>query len=262
MLAPVIFVSHGSPMMAIEAQGTVSDQWKAIAPYLTDVNAMVVISPHWATSNATGITGSAEPSIIHDFYGFPDELYEVSQPVTGDADLAAQVATLITNKGYVAQVDMQQPIDHGAWVPLRHLDPTGQIPVVHLSVDMQASAQTLYELGQVLASLRQEGIAIVASGAITHNLRHVFTSAPPQSLAYVANFRDWVRDAVSENHIDDLLNIKRLNADFSLAHPTDDHFRPLYFALGAVAPADQLTVLDGGIYDRCLAMENYLWQGA
>ncbi|MGB0734199.1 MAG: DODA-type extradiol aromatic ring-opening family dioxygenase [Pontibacterium sp.] len=257
-LAPAMFISHGSPMMALEKKGTATDQWRILAKHMADAKAIVIMSPHWPTRGGVGVTGAAEPGIIHDFGGFPAELYRVTHAAKGDKALTQQVVNCLQAAGVHVAASEQQPFDHGAWVPLLHLDADARRPVVQLSVDLSASYHDLFMQGQAMATLREQGIAIVGSGALTHNLRDVFMGGM-RSLKYVSRFTHWVRERVENRTYDELLETQTLAPDFSQAHPYDEHFRPLMFALGASLESDQLKVLDGGVYDRCLAMENYLW---
>jgi len=256
--APVLFISHGSPMMAAETSGPASLQWQAAAKHLVDTKAIVIMSPHWMRQGSIGITAAEAPGIMHDFGGFPESLYRVQYNPKGSEALSSDVTDFLRRAGFIAETVHARPLDHGAWVPLMHLNPEAEMPVIQLSVDMSVAPKILYQQGQALAELRDAGVALIGSGALTHNLADArFERGPTPS--YVNGFRNWVRERVVGHQHSDLLNAAQLATDFHQAHPYDDHFRPLYFALGAASSRDKVSLFDGGVYHGCLAMENYVW---
>lgn len=254
--APVMYIGHGSPMFAVDAghPGRLLSQY---SQHLEGVKAVLVISPHWMTRGLQ-VTAALELETIHDFGGFPAALYKLHYGAPGAPDVAEQVASYLDEKGYRVELNPIRGRDHGAWVPMLHLLPEQRVPVLQLSLDATMDGDSLVALGEVLSSLRDEGIAIVASGSLTHNL---YEMRHPQAgpAAYVERFQGWVRERVQQHATRDLIDAQKLNSDFSRAHPTAEHYLPLLIALGARRPEDQLTVLDGGIQYGTISMESYGW---
>lgn len=265
-IAPALFVGHGSPMFALETETTLDNGQVSASHILQqyrhhfdDVKAIVVVSAHWLTRGITEVTSSKQPETIHDFGGFPDELYQLRYPALGDANLAAMIVEQLSQAGITTQLNAERGLDHGVWVPLIHLVPKANIPVVQVSIDFAASPQALWQLGQQLSSLRQQGIVLIGSGSLTHNLRHLHADHS-RVTQYALTFQQWIRQGIQERSVDALIQAESLAPHFKEAHPSSDHFLPLLFALGASQDNDQLEVLDGGMYYGALSMESYLWQ--
>ena len=171
-----------------------------------------------------------EPETIHDFYGFPQPLYDLAYQAPGTPDLAAEVARLVPG----IHVDRQRGLDHGAWSPLRAMYPAADIPVIQLSVMPQATAEAHYRLGQMLQPLPRQGALILASGGLTHNLRDIVGDAPDgEALPYVGEFRDWFVKALRQHDLPALFDYRRQAPHAVRAHPSAEHLLPLYVALGA-----------------------------
>jgi len=172
MRSPALFVSHGSPMIAIE-----DDPWGralgGFAARLPRPRAAVVVSGHFEEREPVRVTASAAPETIHDFYGFPDALYRIRYPAPGDPALARRVAALLGGAGFAAELDPSRGLDHGAWVPLRFLYPDATVPVVQVSQPAPRSPETMLALGAALAPLRDDGVALVGTGGVVHNLRRI-----------------------------------------------------------------------------------------
>ncbi|ARU54325.1 extradiol ring-cleavage dioxygenase III subunit B [Oleiphilus messinensis] len=258
--APVMFVGHGSPMYALNP-GVAGALLQAQTHRFDEVEAILVISAHWLTQG-TYLTTASNPATIHDFGGFPHSLYKLSYPAPGSPELARKTIATIGAKSGGRQFDVKasptRGLDHGVWVPLRFLRPQADIPVLQLSLDATLSSADLVQLGAALASLREQGIAIIASGGVTHNLfdlrMHSTTVA-----GYATRFEQWTREQVSQRNIRALENPGKLTSDFSRAHPTQEHYLPLLIAIGATDESDQLEVLEGGIINHALSMESYCW---
>lgn len=233
---PVLFVSHGSPMFALEAgeTGPALTRWgQALRQRHPGLRGVVILSPHWM-AHGVEVMAHAQPPTWHDFGGFPPALYRLQYPAPGAPVLAQQVQARLAQAGIAATLNPERPLDHGAWVPLMHLLPQADVPVVQLALPVDADARAVYALGQALQDLRSQGVLLVGSGSMTHNLREFF-GGERQAASYVVEFSRWVEQQVQAGAIDALLDWQ-LQAPHALrAHPTDEHFLPLYFALGAGA---------------------------
>jgi len=232
---PVLFISHGAPLFALEpgetgpaltrlGQGL---QASADAP----VRAIVVMSPHWMSRRPAVMT-AAQPETWHDFGGFPPALYRLQYPAPGAPALATQVRALLQAAGIEAHADEKRPFDHGAWVPLMHLFPKADVPVVQVALPAGWGPAQVLAMGRALAGLRREGVLVVGSGSMTHNLSEFFGGAR-EPAPYVLAFSRWVEDAIERNDVDALLDYRQRAPGAERAHPSEDHFLPLFFALGA-----------------------------
>jgi 4,5-DOPA dioxygenase extradiol len=256
-LAPVLFVSHGSPMLAIEP-GAVGAKLAELGNHWDGVRGIVVVSPHWQTKGQK-IGHHPRPETIHDFGGFPRVLYTLSYPAAGSQDISWRVQRSLEAAGIQAELDAEQGLDHGVWVPLLHLRPQADIPVIPVSLPENTTPESALALGHALASLRAEGVAIIGSGSMTHNL-YEFRGAgnvPPET--YVTEFSDWIRSAVQKRDLTKLLHYRTQAPHAVRAHPTDEHFLPLFMAFGASKDEDSLRVLETEVRHGMLSMESYVW---
>ncbi|MDT7530921.1 class III extradiol ring-cleavage dioxygenase [Sphingopyxis sp. SE2] len=235
---PSLFLSHGSPMMALEPSPA-RDFLAGLGAHLPRPRAILVVSAHHDAAYQGGratVAASTAPPTIHDFGGFPDELFAMRYPAPGDPALAARVVELLAGRGLHVTADAARGLDHGAWVPLSLIYPDADIPVVQLSIASNATPEWHYALGQALAPLRDEGVLIVGSGSITHNLRALFSARPPidaPAPAWVTDFTDWVAERMSVGAVDDVLNSVERAPHGADNHPTPDHILPLFVAMGA-----------------------------
>lgn len=233
---PVLFVSHGSPMFALEAgeTGPALTRWgQALRQRHPGLRGVVILSPHWM-AHGVEVMAHAQPPTWHDFGGFPPALYRLQYPAPGAPVLAQQVQARLAQAGIAATLNPERPLDHGAWVPLMHLLPQADVPVMQLALPVDADARAVYVLGQALQDLRSQGVLLVGSGSMTHNLREFF-GGERQAASYVVEFSRWVEQQVQAGAIDALLDWQQQAPHALRAHPTDEHFLPLYFALGAGA---------------------------
>lgn len=230
---PALFVSHGAPLFAIEpgSTGPALRQWGDALLKQVPLRGIVIMSPHWmATSPA--VMATPQPQTWHDFGGFPAALYQLRYPAPGSPEIAQEVLGLLADAGINAQPDAQRPLDHGAWVPLRHLFPQANVPVVQVALPVGYGPEQVLAMGAALQSLRTQGVLVVGSGSMTHNLAE-FGGAGTAPLPYVQEFSRWVEAAVQGGDHAALLNYRALAPHAARAHPTEDHFLPLFFALGA-----------------------------
>lgn len=254
--APVLFISHGAPTFATEP-GVLGPKLTALGEYLQGMAAVLVISPHWQTEQVTVMT-TAAPQTIHDFGGFPPQLYRLQYAVAGHPALAANAASLLADAGFEVRHDPQRGLDHGAWVPLRYLFPQARTPVFQISLPVDLDTADAVKLGKALAPLRERGVLLVGSGSVTHNL-YEFRQDAAEEAAYAKEFTQWVRDAVVTRDVGRLADY-RLQAPHALrAHPSEEHFLPLLVAAGASAGTDVVEVIEGGMTYGVLSMESYLW---
>jgi 4,5-DOPA dioxygenase extradiol len=221
--------------------------------------AVLCISAHWETG-APRITGSATPTTIHDFYGFPESLYQIRYPAVGDPELAAEVATLLREAGLPADIDGERGLDHGTWVPLRFMYPQADVPVIQLSVQSRLAPRHHLDAGRALRSLRAQGVLILGSGGATHDLsgfrRHAL-DAPATD--YALAFDRWLQDAVGAGDAEALLNYAREAPQASRNHPTPEHFLPLFAPLGAAGEVARGRQLHAGFTYGALSMAAYAW---
>jgi len=200
---PVLFLSHGSPMHALQP-GAVREVWESIARELPRPKAILISSAHWET-NIPAVTGTAKPETIHDFYNFPKPLYEIEYPAPGDPDLAHRAVDLLNRNNMQATSDPVRGLDHGAWSPLLYMYPKADVPVVQIAVQTERGTRHHIELGRALAPLAQEGVLIMGSGHLTHNLRDRSRDENADGpAAYARNFQDWVKQRIDAHALDEL----------------------------------------------------------
>lgn len=254
---PTVFVSHGAPTFALEP-GEAGRELAALAQTLPKPRAILVASPHWMTP-AVQLSASERPQTIHDFGGFPAPLYDLRYPAPGDPELAARAIEILTCVGIDAQPDRSRGLDHGAWVPLLHMYPDADVPVVQISVPGRRPASWFHALGRALSPLRGDDVLIIGSGSLTHNL-YEFTGAAAGTAPYVDAFARWMADTLASGDVDTLLDYRRLAPHAERAHPTDEHLMPLMFAHGAAgthANARRLAATD--VRYGMLAMDAYVF---
>jgi 4,5-DOPA dioxygenase extradiol len=252
---PTLFVSHGAPSFAHEP-GRVGPLLTALGRALPRPRAVLMVSPHWMTPRPRVNTGTRLRT-IHDFGGFDPALYAIDYPAAGQPQLAARTVALLRAAGWEAEGDATRGLDHGAWVPLTHLYPAADVPVFQVSMPSRLDAGQAYTFGQALAPLAAEGVLVVGSGSLTHNL-HEFRAHGPEQ-AYVAAFADWIRQAITDRDQDRQVRALDIAPHARRAHPTPEHFWPLLIAVGAATDWLPATVLDGGIEHGILAMDAYLF---
>ncbi|MCB1899294.1 MAG: dioxygenase [Rhodocyclaceae bacterium] len=255
MSLPSLFISHGAPTFAL-SPGLLGPQLTALGRSLPKPRAVLVMSPHWS-SRRQEVGSAAAPATVHDFGGFPRALYELDYPAAGAPGLAAEVIALLGHHGLSAVANDLQGRDHGAWVPMMHLYPQADVPVLQISQPAMPLPSTFFEIGQALSPLRKQGVLIVGSGSLTHNLYEIGAGAQAGSVA--RNFADWVWTQIARGDLDALLNYRSAAPAASRAHPTDEHFLPLFFAIGA-AGNDWMSAnrLEGGMDYDVLAMDSFV----
>jgi 4,5-DOPA dioxygenase extradiol len=257
---PSLYVSHGSPMTAIQPR-RVGERLAELARELPRPSAIVIATAHWL-ERQPHVGGAQRPETIHDFYGFPQALFDIQYPAKGEPALAARVTELLDKAGLPTALDPTQGLDHGAWVPLRLLYPNADIPVVPMSIQPQLGPAHQYAVGRALAPLRDEGVLVIGSGSITHNL-HDFRAgySEEREAPYVRPFIEWIERKLSEGDVPALLDYRRQAPFAERAHPTDEHLLPLFVALGAAGEHAHAQRIDAGIEHGLLAMDIYRFDG-
>jgi len=229
-LMPVLFVGHGTPMNAIEVNEFVL-KWRELGNSIPAPKTILCISAHWETSG-TFVTAMTMPSTIHDFGGFPQELYEVQYPAPGSPELAYHVKRII--KSVDVGMDQKWGLDHGSWSVLRNIYPMYEIPVVEMSLDWHLTPLTHYELAKELAPLRKMGVLIIGSGNIVHNLRMIawdHANDPEYGFDWAINANETFKRLILDNNHQDLINYQTLGTEVQMAVPTPDHYLPLLYTL-------------------------------
>ena len=257
---PVLFVSHGAPTFALEP-GRLGPLLTAAGAAVARPRALLVVSPHWMTRGVRVAT-TETPETVHDFGGFPRALYTLQYPAPGHPALAQRTVEVLRATGWPAEADPHQGLDHGAWVPLRFLYPQADVPVFQLSLPAGLSSEQAYALGQALQPLRDEGVMVVGSGSLTHNLYEFRAGDDAHEAAYAREFAAWVRQAVETRDDARLLATLDIAPHAKRAHPTAEHFLPLLVAAGAAAGEEAVRTLEGGITHGVLSMDSYLFGAA
>lgn len=244
---PAIFFGHGSPLNALQVNDW-TRAWAALGKSLPTPRAVICVSAHWYRVG-TAVTAMAAPATIHDFGGFPRELYEVSYPAPGDPALASRVAALLLPTA--VELDHEWGLDHGTWSVLRHVFPRADVPVIQLSIDARQPPAFHFELGRKLAPLRDAGILVMGSGNIVHNLRvYSWRKYEVGALDWALRFEQEVRRLLESGNDVPLIDYESLGADAALAVPTPDHYLPFLYVLGQRTPGEPVRFpvegIDGG----------------
>ncbi len=252
---PVVFFGHGSPMVALEKSDTTA-AWKAMADEIGRPKAILCISAHWLT-RGTAVTSMGQPRTIHDFGGFPQALFDMQYPAAGDPELAARVAELLAPMP--VKQDINWGLDHGTWSVLVHAYPEADIPVVQLGMDVAKSPLEHWQVGEALRPLRDEGVLIMGTGNIIHNLPAMDWNnpdAPPYPWA--DRFNTAMLDAVVEDRPQTVIDFHQFGDDARLSVPSPDHFWPLLYVLGARYPGEKARLHPNFIHHKSLGMTSIL----
>lgn len=252
-LIPALFIGHGSPMNGIE-DNEFSSRWRRMAEKIPTPRAVLVVSAHWM-SRGTRITAMDFPKTIHDFGGFPQELFNVQYPAPGSPEIAMEARTLI--KTIPIEEDHDWGLDHGTWTVVRHMYPNADIPVLQLSIDINKSPQSHFELGKELRKLRKKGILIIGSGNMVHNLRMLAwekINDPGFGFDWALHINETFKKKISEGNFEPLINFEKLGKEANLAIPTPEHYIPLLYILGIKDETEELAFFNDKAVGGSLTM--------
>jgi 4,5-DOPA dioxygenase extradiol len=250
---PALFIGHGNPMNAIE-ESVYAAAWRDAAALMPRPKAILCISAHWETEG-TFVTAMTQPKTIHDFYGFPDELYQVQYPVPGSPELAERVRALATSTAVRLDDGYSWGLDHGAWSVLRRMYPEADIPTIQLSLDRTQHPRFHYDLGAELAALRSEGVLIVGSGNIVHNLRLLQWDAR-EPYPWAAEFDRKSAELMLAGEHDRLVAYPALGEAARLSIPTNEHYLPLLYILALQQPGEQISFFAEGLTLGSISMRS------
>lgn len=253
---PSIFLSHGAPLLAIEPH-PITSFWRAWGLRIGRPKVILVVSAHWEAPGLR-ITSALRPATIHDFYGFPEPLYRLRYDAPGAPDWAARLSRHLAQNGFRVELEPERGWDHGVWMPLLHLYPTADIPVLALSLPKGVGPPQLLALGQALQALRAEGVLIIGSGGATHNLGALGMTGPddgppPWALA----FQDWLHEALVNRRLSDLWDYRKKAPYAARNHPSEEHLLPLFVALGAASEHAPVRREYAGFLYGSLGMDSY-----
>ena len=235
---PVLFVGHGSPMHVLR-DNPFTQHLNRLGETLPTPRAVLVISAHWLADETT-LSSTEEPDTMYDFGGFPDALYEVTYPCMGEPELASRLAADLQQ--YRGELDEHRGLDHGAWAVLHHLYPQADIPVIQLAMSRKLSFEEHFELGAAISQLRHEGVLILGSGNIVHNLRKLDRSANAVTPDWAAEFDALIKNALLQRDFDQLFARDRSKYPlWKISHPTIEHYLPLLYVLGATTEEDDIS---------------------
>ena len=251
---PVVFLGHGSPMNAIE-DNDYSRSWKKLGESLPQPQAILVVSAHWMTRGSTLVNVSKMPKTIHDFYGFPDELFAQQYPAPGAPEVAQEVISLLAS--HHAEGDDTWGLDHGAWSVLKFLYPDADVPVFQLSIDMTKDLEHHLEIGQALADLRNRGVLILGSGNIVHNLRAMRYGSTPYDWAL--DFDHLFTDRLQARDHKTITDRAGLGNLLKMAHPSVDHYLPALTIAGASDAKDELLFMNDSIDIGSVSMRSFIY---
>ena len=251
---PALFLAHGAPTLALEG-GSWAERLARLSLDLPPLNAVLVCSAHWETQGGFRVGGALQPRTLHDFGGFPEPLYGLRYPAPGSPDLASRVVSLLGDAGFEAAVDADRGLDHGVWVPLLHLLPEARVPVVPLSLPRLREPGSLWHAGRALAPLREEGVLILGSGGLVHNLGRLDWTDTSEPQPWAVAFETWMLERLADDPAQAMDWAHAPGA--ATAVPTSEHLDPLWVVLGAAAGVSAQSLFAGWQFGnlslRCLS---------
>ncbi|HEY6095170.1 MAG TPA: class III extradiol ring-cleavage dioxygenase [Gallionellaceae bacterium] len=257
---PTLFVSHGSPMLSLE-DGPARRFLTGWGEQHVRPKAILVASAHWETRGGVGVSTAEQPRAIHDFGGFPRELYELQYAAPGAPGVAQQTIALLQEAGFMVAPSDNRGLDHGAWVPLRLMYPAADIPVFQVSLLHGASPAEHYRLGAALQPLREQGVLVMGSGSVTHNLYEIMGHGQDDPVEpWVSEFDQWLAATLEAGRVADLLEYRKLAPNAVRNHPTEEHLLPLFVALGAAGTSAVATRVHASHTYGILAMDAYTFE--
>ncbi|MDF2867573.1 MAG: Extradiol ring-cleavage dioxygenase [Gammaproteobacteria bacterium] len=263
MLMPALFISHGTPLVAL-LDDNYTQALTELGQQLDTPRAIVVMSAHGLShQGVVEVTASLKPQLIYDFSGFPTALYQLQYPCPGSPQLAQQLVAQLSKAGIPAVLNSQAGLDHGVWIPLLRLFPSAQIPVIQISLPYPSSLAHIFNIGQALQSLRQEGVLLIGSGSATHNLSALnWQNLQSTTDTWATTFMTWLKQKIQQDSLDQLFSYQSLAPYVTKAHPTAEHFYPLFFTLGGKTNRDVAEILTDSYYYGNLSMFSFILKSA
>jgi 4,5-DOPA dioxygenase extradiol len=254
---PALFVSHGSPLAGIERR-----EWnRTLAEFASTISrprALVVVSGHWEAPRPVRVASSAAPKTIHDFSGCPEELYRIRYPAPGDPALAAHVRELLAKAGFEAQLDPERGLDHGAWIPARSLFPDASVPIVELAQPLPRTPADGLRIGAAISRLREEGVLLIGSGGIVHNLARMdFADDPSRVAPWARAFDSWIAQRLETMDVAAIASYRFSAPDAERAVPTPEHFDPIFVVLGSARPGERVRTIHEGFRYGTISMRTF-----
>lgn len=254
---PTLFISHGSPMLAIQ-ESPAHHFLRELGASLPRPTAILVASAHWESVGGAAVSLASTPETIHDFGGFPRALFEIQYRAPGAPGMATRAVDLLRREGLAVKTSTSRGLDHGAWIPLHLMYPKADIPVAQVTVVRDASPVEHVRIGRALSALRKEGVLVIGSGSLTHNLYefrgHDIDASVP---SWVSDFDVWMKERLEQNDLASLLNYREKAPFATRNHPTEEHLSPLFVALGAAGEKATVKRLHGSYEYGVLAMDMY-----
>ena len=254
MKMPLLYVGHGSPMNVIE-KNTYTNGWKEISYSIPTPKVILSISAHWENFG-TKVCAVEKPKTIHDFYGFPEELYKINYNASGSPEYAKKLLDILKEK---ADEDLSWGLDHGTWSVLRTMYPDADIPVFQMSLDGSLSNREMFEIGNEIKGLREQGVLIMGSGNIVHNLRMINFSFNG-GYDWAHDFNDYIIDSVMKKNYEDVIEYQNFGDAAKLSVPTSEHFNPLLYVLGATEQSDEVNIYNNSYLAGSLSMTSFLFK--
>lgn len=257
---PTFFISHGSPMLAIQ-ESPAHQFLLDLGDTFPKPKAIVIASAHWESIGAPAISLAKNPETIHDFGGFPRALFEIQYPAPGAPEIAIQARALLEQEGLTVKTSTNRGLDHGAWVPLRLMYPQADIPVTQVSILHGATPTEQLRVGYALRNLRNEGVLVIGSGSLTHNLYefrgHDIDASVP---SWVSDFYRWMQEHLEQGDTESLLNYRDRAPYAAKNHPSEEHIAPLFVAMGAAGESIKAERIHSGYEYGVLAMDIYKFE--
>ena len=256
MRMPALFIGHGSPMYAL-SPNQYTQAWADIGKKIPTPSAILMISAHWYT-RGIWLTAMEHPKTIHDFGGFPDELFAMEYPAPGSPQLATQVRDLLSpHFSNITLEDAEWGLDHGSWSVLKYMYPNANIPVVQMSIDATLTNQDHFLIGQHLQSLRDENVLVLSSGNVVHNLRHIARHDDAPTPLWATVFNDFFKQHLLDNDLSPLIEWQSSHPDVKMAVPTAEHYLPLIYTLGLQQKSESATIITNGIEMSSISMLSF-----
>lgn len=253
---PLLFIGHGCPMHAIQ-NNKFTSSLHALGNKIPQPKAIVCISAHWLTEGSW-VTHMPHPKTIHDFYGFPKKLFNISYPAPGSPETGELIQTIVTRTA-IHLDDGQWGLDHGTWSVMRHVYPRANIPIVQLSIAIEQPGEFHYQIGQQLQGLREQGILIVSSGNLVHNLSKISWECKSRPYDWAVEYDEWLKEKLITRDFNALINHYDKTEAGQLSVPTTDHYYPLLYILGATRNEDELVFIYEGIENSSISMRTFFW---